>query len=1470
MPDHRTSANVDLDAALAAFEPGVRDWFGSRFDAPTAAQAASWPIIASAEHLLVTAPTGSGKTLTAFLWALNEFAAGRWQPGATRVVYVSPLKALNNDIRRNLLEPLDALYQRGVLPSLRVQTRSGDTAAGERQRMLRRPPEILITTPESLHLLLTSERGRHALGTVRSVVLDEVHALVDNRRGTLLLTALERLTLLSGEFQRIALSATVRPIEAVAQFIAGRDASLRPRPIRTVSAAQEKRIDLRVRYPAAARTAADRGEPIWSPLADAFRERIRSNRSTLLFTNSRRLAEKLTQRINEDQPQPLAYAHHGSLAREIRLAVEERLKAGQLRAIVATSSLEMGIDIGALDEVLLVQSPPSIAATLQRIGRAGHQVGAVSRGSLYPTHPFDFVEAAALAGALAERDIEPMRLLRNPLDVLAQIIVSMSASETWPLDALYEVLQRSGSYETLPREQFDLVVEMLAGRYAGTRLRELKARVSLDRIHRNVHATHGALLAMYNAGGVIPDRGYFQLRHVDNGARLGELDEEFVWEATLGQIFTLGTQNWQIQRITHNDVLVRPTQAPATAPPFWRAEAQNRSHHFSRRIAAFLQRADALLSSDGRDALCALLEREHAFEATAAGELGAFLEDQRRHSGAPLPHAGHLLVERILAGPGGYRGAGDLQQLVLHTLWGGQLNLPWALALKAALVEAGIAPAQVHADDNCVVVQSREPLSADVVLSLVRPDELDRLLRGSLEGSGFFGARFREAAGRALLLTRQRFGERLPLWLSRLQSRQLLTQVRDFQEFPVLLEAWRSCLADEFDLPALRERLIALDDARLPWTEVECATPSPFAAGLSYGQISGYMYADDTPDPGTPSALSDDLIRGVSGDAALRPRLERAAIDAYLERRQRRAPGYQPDSEDDWLEWLKERVLLPGAEWPGAIEHPHAARLQRRAAVWLAHREVLHVLRESGLSDGATVSGPIPEVSDPRSAVQLALEVLSFHGPLSLQKLHELLPAVPEDLLQSGELLRGPLLADDDGDYLCERQSFEAILRLQRALRRPRLEPRSVRQLPGFLAAWQGLAAAGTAAGPPDLATALETLRGYAAPVAIWLDDLPAARCAGCTAEQLDGAVAALGLHWRGAGNGQIRLGYAEDLALQSGAEAADDSAEASIGALFADPTASYGFHQLADRQNRPLAEFNHLWWSAVWQGALSADSLQPLRQGQAGDFKLPGWDSNAPAMTSGQRPGARLRSGRRAGPQRRARGAARGWTGLWTLNSRPGPDDDPLAALEDAKELARILLDRYGIVCRELANRDGPGRWRDLFRALRVMELSGEVVTGYFFEGLSGPQFALSEAVSVLLGSSAGGSTRNPADPLTQPADGDSFWVNAMDPAAPCGLGLDWAELPARRPGNYLAFADGQLGAVVENRGRRLQLLVAPDDPRLGRLMGPIVHLLRQRGRVDLNTINGVAAADSDYLDALRRIACLRRDHKHCWLEPL
>ncbi len=1473
--------------ALKPFHPSLQAWFTGRFAATTEVQARAWPRIAAGEHVLATAPTGSGKTLTAFLWALNQFAAGVWRPGGTRVLYVSPLKALNNDIQRNLMAPLAELQERHGLPRVRVQTRSGDTPQGERQRMLRQPPDILITTPESLMLLLTTARGRSALATVRTVILDEIHAVVDNRRGAQLMVSVERLARLAGASQRIALSATVRPLAAVAAYVGGYDDSGARREVAIIAAGGDaaKRMDLRIRFPEEVRDAAANGKRIWEPLSQNFKGRIEGNRATLLFTNSRRLAEKITLRINADEMTPIAYAHHGSLARDIRTEVERRLKAGEMKAIVATSSLEMGIDIGSLDEVLLVQTPPSIAAAVQRIGRAGHGVGEVSRGLLYPTHGQDLLDAAALAGAVAQEDIEPQAVMENPLDILCQTIVSMCADETWPVQEVFAVVRASAPYRRLSREHFDSVLELLAGRYAGARVRELEPRVALDRINGTVRSRTSAVFALYNGGGSIPDRGYYQLRHEDTGAVIGELDEEFVWEAGIGQTFTLGTQNWRILRITHNDVIVTPAKRGAGAPPFWRNESLNRSFHFAERVGRFLAFAEDHFGSARQAEFQAALMAQANFEEVAAAELCGYLERQRRHTACALPHRHNLLLEQVQSGPGGYQGPDAPKQLVIHSFWGGRLNRPWALALQAAWRQAFATVPEINADDNAIVVQCNDALAPERLLGLVTPENLDAHLQQALEGSGFFGARFRECAGRALLLTRKRFNQRLPLWMSRLQAKKLMTATKKYRDFPILLETWRTCLADEFDLPALRKMLAELQDGALPWTCVATATPSPFARNLAFDQISRYMYADDTPERDDRSALGDDLIQRAVNNEALRPRLRAEIVQAFVAKRQRRAVGYEPRNLRDWLEWAKERVLTPAQDWPEDLRHERLVRFSSAERAWVAHLELAHGLVASGLCAGLAGPENPPVVADPRTAADFIAEILSFHGPLTLPQIEALLPPLGAALDSENGLVAwlevsdafavGTLMEGSDERHYCDADNFQTLLRFQRAASRAAVEAKPMRELPGFLAAWQGFGQVwGDAALP-----AMERLSGYPAPVATWLHDFLAARLTDFADHRLDDLVTREQFAWLGVGNRQITFRHPLDPPLRRSEStpcATDD-----LAALFLDREARYGYHQLADRAGQDAAQFNERWWRAVWAGEILADSLAPLRLGEVRKYRLteagassrrraravaqgwPGnWRLNAPPVPKG--PLNPLTEAKVSATGQLASGTAEssaGWAdGAGPPTPAPAPTEDPLDRLEDAKERVRLLLNRYGFINREIVQREASAtgklrremRWAALFKALRIMELAGEVIAGYFFKGLSGPQFITPTALHRFH------AHRSPR----------CLWMSALDPASPCGLSLDWPELPPRREGHYLSFLDGVLALTIEAQGQRLHFLLPPEHENIDAIIAPLCHLAAQRKRIRLATINGQPARQSPYLAALDRTLTRTTDHRHVYYE--
>ncbi|HTP58579.1 MAG TPA: DEAD/DEAH box helicase, partial [Spirochaetia bacterium] len=583
--------------ALSLFDPRVARWFQEFVGQPTEVQAAAWPEIAGGSHVVVSAPTGTGKTLAAFLWGINCLVTGALAPGKVRILYVSPLKALNNDVQKNLLSPLAGLrdfFARAgsAFPDIRVLTRSGDTPSSERRRMLAHPPEILITTPESLNLILSSPNGRLMLDGLATVILDEIHAVAATKRGTHLVTAVERLVGLAGEFQRVALSATVRPLSVVADLVggyrlrgAGSQAAYEKRKVQIINCPMAKKYELSVAFPVPGTAANAFGDdkPLWDALARECRGIIAGSRSTLFFVNSRRHAEKLSRFINEGLAEPLAWSHHGSLSRELRLVVEQRLKAGELKAIVATSSLELGIDIGALDRVILVQTPFTVSSAVQRLGRAGHSVGQPSRGVIFPLHGKDIVDAAVMARCVQEQAIEELVPVLCPLDVLAQVIVSMTSAETWKSDELFDWIRTCSSYHALPRRHFDLVLDMLAGRYEETRVRELSPLVSYDRLSGELAARESARLRLSMGGGTIPDRGYFSLRAADSKALLGELDEEFVWERALGDSFIMGTQGWRIQKIDHQSVEVVPVEARTAMSPFWKAEERNRTFHLSER-----------------------------------------------------------------------------------------------------------------------------------------------------------------------------------------------------------------------------------------------------------------------------------------------------------------------------------------------------------------------------------------------------------------------------------------------------------------------------------------------------------------------------------------------------------------------------------------------------------------------------------------------------------------------------------------------------------------------------------------------------------------------------------------------------------------------------------------------------------------------------------------------------------------------
>jgi ATP-dependent Lhr-like helicase len=1559
------------------FHPLTQTWFTARYGTPTDVQARAWPVIASGAHALITAPTGSGKTLTAFLFALDRLLTGAIPAGAVRVLYISPLKALNTDIRRNLETPLAELlaaFEAAGLkpPAIRVAVRSGDTPAEERARMLRRPPEILITTPESLNILLISRRGRALLEGVQTLLLDEVHAVAGSKRGTHLALGIERLARVAGEFQRVALSATVRPLETIAAFVGGHqwvsgtgeEAMYRPRPVTIVRSASKKVYDLAVRSPAEKLPEEDDPEvTIWDLLTPELKTIIRSHRSTLVFVNSRRQTEKLTRMLNADERRDLAYSHHGSLAREVRQVVEERLKRGELPAIVATNSLELGIDIGALDEVVLVGTPRSVASAVQRVGRAGHGVGEVSKGTFYPLFGRDFLDAAVVAKAVLEGEIEDVVPIREPLDVLAQAILALVAQESFGIDELYDHLRTAEPYRHLKRRHFELVLEMLAGRYADTRLRELKPRVRLDRVTGTVVGREGTDRLLYLSGGTIPDRGYYHLKVAGSNARLGELDEEFVWERSVGDTFTFGTQIWRVQKITHNDVLVEPGAGSAAMAPFWRSESEDRGFFLSERIGRFLAEAEPEVD---RPEFVTRLTTELCFDSEAAHVLQEFLSSQKAALGGILPHRQRVVFEHVATDRLGRPDAPDRQRVAIHALWGGRSNRPLAIALAAAWEAKLGGPVEVESDDDCLMIAAPEAqfagLSGREILGMVARASLEELLRERLEATGFFGAHFRQNAGRALLLPKAGFKSRTPLWLHRQRAKNLLDAVGRYGDFPLVLETWRTCLADEFDLETLKRLLAEVENGEIEIREVWTSAPSPFAANLMWAETNRLMYEDDVPGGEGKSKLSgtirQELLAELVHAGHLRPRLDPALCEELRRKLQRSAPGYAPRDGGELLEWVRERVFLPEPEWRELLAAAREVDLEPLAgrASWLtlpggsvaglvAVEALPRLARILGVSwdaltplealtplDALTPT-PLPrggrgaqdslrevvaglaaepvdsgEAGDP--AADLLLEWLRFYGPVQPSWLEAVFGPMDrgfwaealEALSEDGRVVIDELTRGAAGVEICDAQNLEILLRWTRSAGRPTFQALPLARLPLFLAAHQGLAPRGDDL--PGLERRLESLIGWSAPAEAWEELLLPARMEPYLPSWLDGVLQASPLAFVGTGKERLTFAFPDDLGLLKpppapagtspaaapegegghggpprrqlgpaatgghfgpplrkddrpgsafraaaalvaagvgGGEMAAAPAEPGVDSLFPDRRGRYSLFDLV-QPGTSVASVTERLWDLVWAGQVTNDSFESVRKGIPCHFR-PSTQLFSSSSSSSSPPTFSRRSG-----FNRWR-AAQPADGLW--RALPVVDSSPLDALEEEelwKARARLLLDRHGVVFRELLARELPvlqgGR---IFRALRLMELSGEVLAGQFFDGVPGLQFASPAAFRRLKGQDGW-----PDDVV--------FWLNATDPASLCGIDLpEWkSRLPERRPGNGVVFHGERLVASWRQGGKQLHLEVGPDHPRLAEYLGFLKTFLTRafqpESAVAVAEVNGAGAASSPYAAVLRR----------------
>ncbi|MFL5916778.1 MAG: DEAD/DEAH box helicase [Gaiellaceae bacterium] len=1377
---------------LELFRPETRAWFERNFAAPTPAQAKGWPAIAGGGHVLIQAPTGSGKTLAAFLSAIDRLTAN---PGrGLRVLYVSPLKALNYDVERNLRAPLA-----GFRSELRVAVRTGDTPQKERAAMLREPPDVLITTPESLFLLLTS-RARELLRSVDTLILDEVHAVAGTKRGAHLALSVERLEALAAQpVQRIALSATQRPLEEIGKFVSG------GRPIELVDAGVAKELDLQVVVPVD-----DMREPgidsreegweprsIWPSIYPALVELVRAHRSTIVFVNNRRLAERLALRLNEAAEQEIARAHHGSLAREQRTQIEEDLKAGRIPCLVATSSLELGIDMGAVDLVVQVESPKSVARGLQRIGRSGHSLGEVSRGRIFPKFRADLLESAVVAQRMREGLIEETQIPRNPLDVLAQHIVAICADEEIEVAELHDLVRRAYPFAELSRAQLENVLDMLAGRYPSDEFAELRPRIIWDRTAGVIRGRPGSRrLAVTNAG-TIPDRGLFGVFIAgETGGRVGELDEEMVYEARAGQVIVLGASSWRIEEITRDRVLVSPAPGVPGVVPFWKGEGVGRPYELGEAIGKF-----------ARELLAAREPKVADLDERAERNLLTFLREQERATGA-LPSDRTVVVERFRDEIGDWR-------VCILTPFGARVHAPWAMAVGARLRESlGLEVQSIWSDDGIAfhLPDADTPPATDLLM--LDPDELEDLVLAEVGQTALFGARFRENAARALLIPRRRPGERTPLWQQRLKAQGLLQVARKYSSFPIVLETYRECLQDVFDLPALKQLLSRVRAREIDLVDVETATASPYASSLLFDYIATYMYEDDTP-PAERRAqalsLDRDLLRELLGQEELRELIDPAAL-AEVE------ASLRPFPQDP--ERLYDLLRLRGDVRAGEFDEAHAAILEaeRRAIrVGIAgeerlaaaedagrYRDALGVVPPSGLP--AVFLEPVPD-----ALRSLVARWARGHGPFTTAQASAWFGVDVDEELRGLEhdekLVRGELRPGGTEREWCDPEVLRRLRRASLAALRREVEPVEQASLGRFLPSWHGIDRRAS------LREALVPLQALALPVALWEAELLPRRVPDYRPEQLDQLCASGELVWVGAGLDRVAAFFRDDAPLlgrPSAAAPPDGPAHDAIRAALTGG-ALFWSDLLAATVLEAETALPAL-WDLVWSGEATNDSWSPLRAERR--YQPPRPDRRARRFS-------RTRAHRPTATQ-----------GRWSLAAALFEGAEP-----DRRALAELLLERHGVVTRDAVRAEGiSGGYSAVYGELRALETLGSCRRGYFVEGLGGAQFALGGAVERLR--ELRPREEDEPEPLV---------LAAADPAQPYGAVLPWPKRAgaraARVAGAHVVLLGGEPALFVERGGRSLVPLREPDEDWLRPALAALVGFVRRGGAKRL----GVERFDSE-----------------------
>ncbi|MFT4189026.1 MAG: ATP-dependent helicase [Aeromicrobium sp.] len=1431
---------------LARLSPAARAWLTESLGAPTPAQAAAWTAPED-QHLLVVAPTGSGKTLAAFLSALDGLLHAEEDAGGVSVLYISPIKALAVDVERNLRSPLVGVGHAAArdgrsLRNVSVGVRSGDTPPEERRRLSSHPPDILITTPESLFLLLTSA-ARETLRTVRTVIVDEIHAVAGTKRGAHLALSLERLDALTDRpARRIGLSATVRPTDEVARFLGGGG-----RPVTVADPPAPRLLDLDVRVPVddlgdipAASEDGPAGS-IWPHVEQQVLDLVLAHRSTIVFANSRGLAERLTSRLNEawaarrgenrppeaDTRAPaqilggsgtskgvahgdvevIARAHHGSVSKEQRALIEDDLKSGRLPCVVATSSLELGIDMGAVDLVVQVGAPPSVASGLQRVGRAGHQVGARSRGVVFPTSRVDLLSAAVTAGRMVDGAIEALRVPANPLDVLAQQTVAACALDPLDVEEWFSTVRRSAPFATLPRRVYESVLDLLAGRYPSEDFAELRPRVVWDRDAGTLTGRPGAQRLAVTSGGTIPDRGLFTVvlpadDESVSGAprRVGELDEEMVYETRLHDVIALGASSWRVQEITHDRVVVTPAPGLPARLPFWRGDAVGRSAELGQAIGAAVRQHSAETASD-------------VLDGRAAGNLTAFLAEQRAATGV-VPTDQTLVVESFRDELGDWR-------VVLHSPYGRRVHAPWALAVAARIRERFDFDGSVVASDDGIVARLPDldgdaaPPVAD--LFVLDPDDLERVVAAEVGGSALFAARFRECAARALLLPRRSPGSRAPLWQQRQRSAQLLEVARQHDDFPILLETARECLQDVYDLPALTGLMRRLADRSVALVEVTTEQASPFAQNLVFGYVAAFLYEGDAPLAERRAAalsLDSGLLAELLGHAELRDLLDADVLAEVEAELQRLAEGWRAKDAEQVADLVRRVGPLPAAEVAERCVDPDAA------AGWLAELAGARRLMEvqvggapmwaavedaARLRDGLGVALPpgLPEAylepaGDPLS--ELATRHARCHGPFAAADLARRwglgvapLLDVLRRLAQEGRLVEGEFRPEAASEWV----DAEVLRRLRRrslAAARRQVEPVDPATLVRFLPSWHGLGQ--TRRGEAGLLETVEQLAGLTLPASAWESLVLPGRVADYSPALLDALLDEGEVVWTGAGtlgasDGWVSLLPADLVGLRRVGEVeSSDVHEAVLDVL--GRGGAFRFTDLIGMVEDPEARLADVLWELAWAGRVSNDSFAPLRARVKGPARAP-------------RPTARPR---RLGARPLRPVTPPAVAGRWFAL----PDDD-LDPTRRAVAQAEILVARHGVLTKgALGVEQVPGGFAGVYRVLRASQEQGTVLRGMFVDGLGAAQFAAPSTVDVL---------RQHARDAEEGVSGPALALAATDPAQPFGATLPWppssadetSHRPARRAGALVLVADGSLVAYLERGGKRVLTFTADAD---------------------------------------------------------